>query len=182
MNASSNVMQTDPTNTAEPGHVGELRIGLESLKTLSNLWYVKLKYFSHAKRCPLLHNDTLVILQTNIRLIDSKGCQLDTVMMRNHRVKDNTVNMQHSLLHLPMSRLMDFSRHPTATQIAIRSYCFHHYGLGSDAVFVKLTLEPLEGKACQVNVFNQKFPKPIHMTTIASDHIGHHKTPSDTIA
>ena len=49
-------------------------------------------------------------------------------------------------------------------------------------MFVKLTLEPLEGKAHQVNVFNQKFPKSIHMTTIASDHIGHHKTPSDTIA
>ena len=50
MDASSNVMQTDPTNTAEPGRVGELRIGLESLKTLSNLWYVKLKYFSHVKK------------------------------------------------------------------------------------------------------------------------------------
>ena len=150
MNASSNVLQTDPTNTAKPGHIGELRIGLESLKTLSNLWYVKLKYFSHAKRCPLLHNDTLVILKTNITLIDSRGHQLDTVMMRNHRVKDNMVNMQHSLLHLPVSRIMDFSRHPTATQIAIRSYCFHHYGLGSDAVFVKLTPEPLEGKARQV--------------------------------
>ena len=49
MNAS-NIMQTDPTNTAEPGHIGELRIGLESLKTLSNLWYVKLKYFSDAKK------------------------------------------------------------------------------------------------------------------------------------
>ena len=69
-----------------------------------------------------------------------------------------------------------------ATQITICSYCFHHYGLGSDAVFVQLTLEPLEGGLCQVNVFNQKFPKPVHMTTIASDHIGHHKTPSDTIA
>ena len=100
---ASNVMQTDPTNTAEPGRVGELRIGLESLKTLSNLWYVKLKYFSHAKKLdPLPHNDTLVILKTNIRLIDSKGCQLDTVMMRNHLVRDRTVNMQHSLLHLPM--------------------------------------------------------------------------------
>ena len=127
MNAS-NIMQMDPTNTAEPGRVGELRIGLESRKTLSNLWYIKLKYFSHAKRYPLLYNDTLVILKTNIRLIDSKSCQLDTVMMRNHRVRDNTVNMQHSLLHLLMSRPMDFSRHPTATQIAIRSYCFHHYG------------------------------------------------------
>ena len=61
---------------------------------------------------------------------------------------------------------MDFSRHFTATQITIHSYCFHHYGLGSDAVFVKLTLEPLEGKAHQVNVFNQKFPEPIHTTTI----------------
>ena len=50
MDASSNVMQTDPTNTAEPSCVSELRIGLESLKTLSNLWYVKLKYFSHAKK------------------------------------------------------------------------------------------------------------------------------------
>ena len=47
---ASNVMQTDPTNTAKPGRIGELRIGLESLKTLSNLWYVKLKYFSHAKK------------------------------------------------------------------------------------------------------------------------------------
>ena len=37
MDASSNVMQTDLTNTAEPSHIGELRIGLESLKTLSNL-------------------------------------------------------------------------------------------------------------------------------------------------
>ena len=37
MNASSNVMQTDPTNTAEPGHISELRIALESLKTLSNI-------------------------------------------------------------------------------------------------------------------------------------------------
>ena len=131
MNAS-NVMQTDPTNTAQPGRISELRIGLESLKTLSNLWYVKLKYFSHAKKKgdPPPHNDTLVILKTNIRLIDSKGHQLDTVMMRNHLVRDCTVNMQHSLLHLPMSRLMDFSRHPRATQITIRSYCFHHYGLG----------------------------------------------------
>ena len=82
-----NVMQMDPTNTAEAGHVGELRIGLESLKTISNLWYIKLKYFSHAKRYPLLYYDTLVILKTNIRLIDSKGRQLDTVMMRNHRVE-----------------------------------------------------------------------------------------------
>ena len=102
--------------------------------------------------------------------------------MRNHLVGDRTVNMQHSLSHLPMSRLMDFSRHPTAAQITIHSYCFHHYGLGSDAVFVQLTLEPLEGGPRQVNVFNQKFPKPVHMTTIASDHIGHHKTPSDTVA
>ena len=92
------------------------------------------------------------------------------------------VNMQHSLLHLRVSRLMDFSRHPTATQIVICSYCFHHYGYGGNAVFVKLTLEPLEGKAHQVNVFNQTFPKPIHTTTIASDHIGHHKIPSDTVA
>ena len=98
--------------------------------------------------------------------------------MRNHLVRDRMVNMQ----HLPMSRLMDFSRHSTATQIAIHSYCFHHYGLGSDAVFVQLTLEPLEGGPCQVNVFNQTFPKPVHMTTIASDHIDHHKTPSDTVA
>ena len=52
MNTSSNIMQMDPTNTAEPSHVGELRIGLESLKTLSNLWYIKLKYFSHAKDTP----------------------------------------------------------------------------------------------------------------------------------
>ena len=103
-------------------------------------------------------------------------------MMRNHLVRNRTVNMQHSLLHLPMSRLMDFSRHPRATQIAICSYCFHHYGLESDVAFVQLTLEPLEGGPRQVNVFNQKFPKPIHMTTIASDHIGHHKTPSDTVA
>ena len=50
MDAASNIMQTDPTNTAEPGHISELRIGLESLKTLSNLWYVKLKYFSHSKK------------------------------------------------------------------------------------------------------------------------------------
>ena len=49
-------------------------------------------------------------------------------------------------------------------------------------VFVQLTLEPLEGGPHQVSVFNQKFPKPVHMTTIASDHIGHHKTPSDTVA
>ena len=131
---------------------------------------------------PLPHNDMLVILKTNIRLIDSKSHQLDTVMMRNHLVRDHMVNMQHSLLHLPMSRLMDFSRHPTAAQIAICSYCFHHYGLGSYVVFVQLTLEPLKGGPCQVNVFNQKFPKPVYMTTIASDHIGHHKTPSDTIA
>ena len=76
MNAS-NVMQTDPTNTAKPSCIGELRIGLESLKALSNLWYVKLKYFSHAKKgYPLPHNDTLVILKTNIRLIDSKSHQL----------------------------------------------------------------------------------------------------------
>ena len=94
---------------------------------------------------PLPHNSTLVILKTNIRLIDSKDCQLDTVMMRNHLVRDHMVNMQHSLLHLPMSRLMEFSRHPMATQITIFSCCFHHYGLGSDVVFVQLTLEPLEG-------------------------------------
>ena len=52
MNASSNIMQTDPTNTAKPGRIGELGIGLESLKILSNLWYIKLKYFSHKKIPP----------------------------------------------------------------------------------------------------------------------------------
>ena len=133
MNASA-IMQTDPTNTAKPGCVGELRIGLESLKHYLTFGMSNSSTFHMRKRGPLPHNNTLVILKTNIRLIDSKGHQLDTVMMRNHLVRDRTVNMQHSLVHLPMSRLMDFSRHPTATQITICSYCFHHYGLGSDAV------------------------------------------------
>ena len=136
---ASNVIMAYPSNVTENGPIGELRINLPSLIEIADLWYLKLKFFATAK-----DRNHSTILKTNFHWLDNSGHQLHTVMCGGDQLHDpHTTNMQHPLLHLTISRLLDLDL--VAAQLAIHMYCFFNYGFNGNSAFIQLTLNPLEG-------------------------------------
>ena len=87
-----NIIQAFPSNTTDKERVGELPVNVEPLKTISDMWMVKLKYYGSTKPANIGH-DNLFILKTNIRLLTSSGDQLDTEMLRYTHVSKSANNL-----------------------------------------------------------------------------------------
>ena len=116
-----------------------------------DLWYLTLKFFAAAKD---LNHST--ILKKNFRWLDNEEHQLHTVMCGGDQLYDpHMTNMQHPLLHLTISRLLDLDL--VAAQLAICIYCIFNYGFNGNSAFIQLTLNPLEGIPRQIDAFSQKF-------------------------
>ena len=153
---NQNVIQAFPSNTTDKGRVGALQVNVEPLKTVSDMWMVKLIYYGSTKPANIGH-DNLLILKTNIRLLTSSIGQLDTEVLKHTHVSKSANNLQHQLHCAPMWRLLNLSLFTTASQIAIRSYCFQVYGFQDNKAFATIMLEPLSQNPRQINALGKNF-------------------------
>ena len=151
-----NVIPAFPSNTINKERVGELRVNVEPLKTISDMWMVKLKYYGSTKPANVGH-DNLLILKTNIRLLTSSGDQLDTEVLRYTHVSKSANSLRHQLHCVPMWCLLNLSLYTRASQIAIHSYCFQAYGFQDNKAFATIMLEPLSQNPQQINALGKKF-------------------------
>ena len=69
-----------------------------------------------------------------------------------------------------------------AQYICVRPFCFQCYGLGNNAAYCRLSLEPLEGNLLQIDLLTKKFSnvQSRAMTINSPRTLGKHKIPLDT--
>ena len=122
--------------------VGEIRINARLLQNISSMWLLRVKYFGTVR------NDThgLVIVKTNVFFIDNSGNRFDELLHMNMNVCPHADKLRDAVVNEECVQFIDITNSP-AQYICVRPFCFQHYGLGNNAAYCRLSLEPLEGKS-----------------------------------
>ena len=157
--------------------VGEIRINARLLQNISSVWLLRVKYFG------MVRNDGhgLVIVKMNVFFIDSSGNRFDELLHMNMVTHPYTDKLRDAVVNEECVQFIDITNSP-AQYICVRPFCFQRYGLGNNAAYCRLSLEPLEGNPLQIDLLTKKFSNVRSgAVTINSPHtLGKHKIPLDT--
>ena len=157
--------------------VGEIRINARLLQNISSVWLLRIKYFGTA------HNDGqgLVIVKMNVFFIDSSGNRFDELLHTNMGICPHIDNLQDAVVNEECMQFIDITNSP-AQYICIHPFCFQCYGLGNNAAYCRLSLEPLEGNPLQIDLLTKKFSniRSGAVTINSPRTLGKHKIPLDT--
>ena len=157
--------------------VGEIRINAQLLQNISSMWLLRVKYFGTVR------NDThgLVIVKTNVFFIDNSGSRFDELLNMNTDVCPHADNLRDAVVNKECVQFIDITNSP-AQYICVRPFCFQRYGLGNNATYCRLSLEPLEGNPLQIDLLTKKFSNiRLGAVTINSPRtLGKHKIRLDT--
>ena len=120
------------------------------------MWLLRVKYFGTVR------NDThgLVIVKTNVFFIDNSGNRFDELLHMNTNVCPHADKLRDAVVNEECMQFIDITNSP-AQYICVRPFCFQRYGLGNNAAYCRLSLEPLEG-----NPSNRSANKEILKRTI----------------
>ena len=132
--------------------VGEIRINARLLQNISSIWLLRVKYFGTVR------NDAhgLAIVKTNVFFIDSSGNRFDELLHMNMVTHPYTDNLRDAVVNEECVQFIDITNSP-AQYICVCPFCFQCYGLGNNAAYCRLSLEPLEGNPLQIDLLTKKF-------------------------
>ena len=153
--------------------VGEIRINARLLQNISSVWLLRVKYFGTTR------NDAhgLVIVKTNEFFIDNSGNRFDKLLHTKTNIRPLIDNLRDAIINEECMQFIDITN-SAALYICVRPFCFQRYGLGNNATYCRLSIEPLEGNPLQIDLLTKKFSGAV---TINSPHtLGKHKIPLDT--
>ena len=157
--------------------VGEIRINARLLQNISSMWLLRVKYFGTVR------DDThrLVTVKTNVFFIDNSSNRFDKLLQMNTDICPHADNLRDAVVNEECVQFIDITNSP-AQYICVRPFCFQRYGLGNNAAYCRLSLEPLEGNPLQIDLLTKKFSNVRSgAVTINSPHtLGKHKIPLDT--
>ena len=104
------------------------------------MWLLRVKYFGTVR------NDAhgLVIVKMNVFFIDSSGNRFDELLHMNMVTCPHTDNLQDAVVNEECVQFINITNSP-AQYICVCPFCFQRYGLGNNAAYCRLSLEPLEG-------------------------------------
>ena len=157
--------------------VGEIRINAGLLQNISSVWLLRVKYFGTAR------NDAhrLVIVKMNVFFIDNSGNRFDELLHMNMNIHPHIDNLRDAIINEECMQFIDITNSP-AQYICIRPFCFQHYGLGNNATYCRLSIEPSEGNPLQIDLLTKKFSnvRSGAVTINLPCTLGKHKIPLDT--
>ena len=173
----SQQIQSFPRDIMDSTRVGEIRINARLLQNISSMWLLRVKYFRTVR------NDAhgLVIVKMNVFFIDNSSNRFDELLHMNTDVCPHADNLRDAVVNEECVQFIDITNSP-AQYICVRPFCFQCYGLGSNAAYCRLSLEPLESNPLQIDLLTKKFSNvPSGAVTINSPRtLGKHKIPLDT--
>ena len=173
----SQQIQSFPHDIMDSTRVGEIRINARLLQNISSMWLLRVKYFGTVR------NDThrLVIVKMNVFFIDNSGNRFDELLHMNTNVCPHADKLRDAVVNEECVQFIDITNSP-AQYICIRPFCFQRYGLGNNATYCRLSLEPLEGNPLQINLLTKKFSniRSGAVTINSPRTLGKHKIPLDT--
>ena len=141
------------------------------------MWLLKVKYFGTAR------NDAhgLAIVKMNVFFTDNSGNRFDELLHINMVIHPHIANLQDAVVNEECVQFIDITNSP-AQYICVRPFCFQRYGLGNNASYCRLSLEPSEGNPLQIDLLTKKFSNArLGAVMINSPHtLGKHKIPLDT--
>ena len=105
------------------------------------MWLLRVKYFGTACN----DGQGLVIVKTNVFFINSSGNRFDEFLHTNTGVRPHIDNLRDAVVNEKCMQFISITNSP-AQYIYVRPFCFQCYGLGINAAYCRLSLEPLEGK------------------------------------
>ena len=148
----SQQIKSFPRDIVDSTRVGEIRINARLLQNISSVWLLRVKYFG------MVHNDAhgLAIVKMNVFFIDSSGNRFDKLLHMNTVTRPHTDNLRDEVVNEECVQFIDISNSP-AQYICVCPFCFQRYGLGNNATYCRLSLEPLEGNPLQINLLTKKF-------------------------
>ena len=131
---------------------GEIRINSRLSQNISSMWLLRVKHFGTAR------NDGygLVIVKTNVFFIDKSGNRFDELLHTNTVLRPHIDNLRDAVVNEECMKFIDITNSP-AQYICVRLFCFQRYGLGNNATYCRLSLEPLEGNPLQIDLLTKKF-------------------------
>ena len=173
----SQQIQSFPRDIMDSTRVGEIRINARLLQNISSMWLLRVKYFGTVR------NDThgLVIVKTNVFFIDNRGNRFDELLHMNTDVSPHPDKLQDAVVNEECVQFIDITNSP-AQYICVRPFCFQRYGLGNNAAYCRLSLEPLEGNPLQIDLLTKKFSN-VRSGAVKINSprtLGKHKIPLDT--
>ena len=141
------------------------------------MWLLRVKYFGTA------HNDgyRLVIVKTNVFFINNSNNRFDELLHTNMVIHPHIDNLRDATINEECMQFINITNSP-AQYICIHPFCFQCYGLGNNAAYCRLSLEPLEGNPLQIDLLTKKFSNvQLGAVRINSPRtLGKHKIPLDT--
>ena len=129
---------------------GEIRINARLLQNISSVWLLRVKYFGTAR------NDAhgLVIVKMNVFFIDNSGNRFDELLHMNMVIHPHIDNLRDAVVNEECVQFIDITNSP-AQYICVCPFCFQCYGLGNNASYCRLSLEPLEGNPLQIDLLTK---------------------------
>ena len=148
----SQQIQSFPSDIVDSTRVGEIRINARLLQNISSMWLLRVEYFG------MVRNDThgLVIVKTNVFFINNSGNRFDELLHMDTDVCPHADNLRDAVVNEECVQFIDITNSP-AQYICVHPFCFQCYGLGNNAAYCRLSLEPLEGNPLQINLLTKKF-------------------------
>ena len=141
------------------------------------MWLLRVKYFGTVR------NDAhgLAIVKTNVFFIDSSGKRFDELLHMNMVTRPHTDNLRDAVVNEECMQFIDITNSP-AQYIFVRPFCFQRYGLGNNATYCRLSLEPLEGNPLQIDLLTKKFSNVRSGAVMINSPrtLGKHKIPLNT--
>ena len=173
----SQQIKSFPRDIVDSTRVGEIRINARLLQNISSMWLLRVKYFGTAR------NDGygLVIVKTNLFFIDNSSNRFDELLHMNMVIRPHIDNLRDAIINEECMQFIDITNSP-AQYICVRPFCFQRYGLGNNAAYCRLSLEPLEGNPLQINLLTKKFSN-VRLGAVTINSLrtpGKHKIPLDT--
>ena len=141
------------------------------------MWLLRVKYFGTAR------NDAhgVVIVKTNVFFINSSDNRFDELLHTNTGIRPHINHLQDAIINEECMQFIDITNSP-AQCICIHPFCFQCYGLGNNAAYCRLSLEPLEGNPLQIDLLKKKFSnvRSGAVTINSPLTLGKNKIPLDT--
>ena len=97
-----------------------------------------------------------MIVKGNVFFIDNSGNRFDELLHMNTNIRPHTDNLRDAIINEECMQFINITNSP-AQYICIRPFCFQRYGLGNNATYCRLSIEPLEGNPLQINLLTKKF-------------------------
>ena len=138
---------------------------------------MRIKYFGTARN----DGQGLVIVKTNVFFIDSSSNRFDELLHTNTVIHPHIDNLRDAVVNEECMQFIDITNSP-AQYICVRPFCFQCYGLGNNATYCRLSLEPLEGNPLQIDLLTKKFSnvRSGAVTINSPCTLGKHKIPLNT--